>query len=504
MLRQSGKRTERPTWGRGGTRVVRRLLRAAVLAMGLAALPAASAAAILPAPAGPMSAVAPEHAAAVVVALPPIVSAEAAPQGVLLAGSSSRVQNGWLLVHLQGAPYQIGYQRGYLTAQKADLWLRTVLGPRGSSRQRSRAVAKALVWPKIPLEYQLELKGTAAGLHARGIKADLWDVVAANQWADQSVYAPGAGRSTIGRCSAFIASGAATVDGEIVMGHDTWTSYDRGSVENVLYDVHPAKGHAFRYQGCGGAIWSGEDWYVNDAGLMVCETSLHDAAADPAGVPVFVRARQAVQYAATIDAFVSIMLGRNNGAYPNEWLVGDAKTGEIAALQLGCRAHDLRRTRNGFYGSSNYATGAAFLRESSAPSPATSAPSRARHVRWGQLARKWHGKVDAAVGKAMLADHYDTFLKRAAASSRTICGHFEADAASPYGAIDAKVTTSSLVLGGMAMWARWGHPCGTPFDAAGWLAARSWWAKAHGAFAVAGLKRFSSGTPNRWSLVKGF
>jgi hypothetical protein len=237
---------------------------------------------------------------------------------------------------------------------------------------------------------------------------------------------------------------------------------------------------------------------------MVCETSLHDAAGDPSGVPVFVRARKAVQYAATIDAFLSIMLRRNNGAYPNEWLVGDARTGEIAVLQLGCKAHDLRRTRSGFYGSSNYATGAAFLREANTATPGPSAPSRARYLRWRQLGQKWRAKVDAAVGRAMLADHWDTYLKRAAASSRTICGHFEADASSPYGAIDAKVTTSSMVLGGMAMWARWGHPCGTPFDAASWLAAHSRWAKAHGALAVAGLKRFSSGTPNRWSLVKGF
>ena len=484
--------------------VVRKLLLAAALALAFAALPAA-AAALLPGPAGPTSSSSRARVVVAEITSRPAASIADASRRSLLSGSSSRMQGGWLLVHLEGAPYQIGYQRGYLTAHAAGLWLRTVLGPRGSSyRQRSRAIARSRVWPKIPLEYQLELRGTAAGMRARGVQADLWDVVAANQWADQAVYAAGAGRSTTGRCSAFIATGTATADGQIVMGHDTWTSYDRGSVENVLYDVHPAKGHAFRYQGCGGANWSGEDWYVNAAGLMVCETSLHDAVADPRGLPVFVRARQAVQYAATIDAFLKIMLRRNNGAYPNEWLVGDAKTGEIAALQLGCRAHDLRRTRNGFYGSSNYATGAAFLRESGVPTPATSAPSRARHIRWGQLARKWHGKVDAAVGKALLADHYDTFLKRAVASSRTICGHFEADAASPYGAIDAKVTTSAMVLDGMAMWARWGHPCGTAFDAARWLAGHAWWANAHGAFAVAGLKRFSSGTPNPWTLVKGF
>jgi hypothetical protein len=469
---------------------MKRLLAAAALALALLACATTSAAAKIPEVALQRASAGP---------------AAAASQQALLAGSSRRLQDGWLLVRLQGTPYQIGYQRGYLTANVTEYWLRNRLGPRGGQyRQRSRAIAKRYVWPKIPLEYRLELKGTAAGLQARGSKADVWDLVAVNQWADQSVYASGRARSTPGSCSAFIATGKATADGQIVMGHDTWTSYDRGSVENVLYDVHPAKGHAFRYQGCGGAIWSGEDWYVNDAGLMVCETSLHNAAANPNGLPVFVRVRKAVQYASSVDGFISIMLYRNNGAYPNEWLVGDAKTGEIASLQLGYKAHDLKRTHSGFFGSSNYATGASFRREAHTPPPSSAAPSAARFLRWRQLGRRWHGKVDAAVGKTMLADHYDTYLKRARASSRTICGHFEADAYEPYGAIDGKVTTSGMVLNGMQMWARWGHPCGTHFDAPRWVTDHPEWARAHGALSVAGLQRFSSETPNRWSLVKEF
>lgn len=52
----------------------------------------------------------------------------------LLAGSRAVRQDGWLLVHLQGAPYQIGYQRGYLTGKVAAQWVRSYLGPQGDRR----------------------------------------------------------------------------------------------------------------------------------------------------------------------------------------------------------------------------------------------------------------------------------------------------------------------------------------------------------------------------------
>jgi len=55
--------------------------------------------------------------------------------------------------------------------------------------------------------------------------------------------------------------------------------------------------------------------------------------------------------------FLKMMTTDNSGAYPNEWLVGAAKTGEILSLQLGTAAWDVSRTYNGFFGSSNYAWG---------------------------------------------------------------------------------------------------------------------------------------------------
>jgi len=462
----------------------------------------------------------------------------------LLAGSRSTWQDGWLLVHLEGTPYQLGYQRGYLTSKLSAQWVRSCLGPSGPARTRLRRIAARFIWPKVPAEYRQEMRGIAAGMRARGNKADVWDVVAANAWADLYVYRSSAarsltsaaegtaslsGRSTAssgtvidsassplaagptgaGHCSAFIATGSATRDHRIVMGHTTWAGYGDSFTDRVIFDMKPASGHSFRYQGAPAAIWSGEDWYVNDTGLMICETSFEDSPVNPRGVPLFVRIREAVQYASSIDDVVRTLRRHNNGAYPNEWLIGDAKTDEIASLQLGCRASDLKRTSSGFYGSSNWPTGRNWLRETPWDSPSWANGEYDRYMRWRDLRDRWWGRIDAQAGETMLADHRDYYLDRTQASSRTICGHFEAETevrgdTIPYGSIDGKVITSTMALSGMQMLARWGHPCGAVFQAGRFLRTHPAWARSHDSFTVAGLRAFDRATPQPWTLVSSF
>ena len=181
-------------------------------------------------------------------------------------------------------------------------------------------------------------------MHAAGYPHDtLWDVVAANAWADEACYAtllpacdarPRAADAAVaahaarpartGGCSAFIATGTATVDGRPVMGHDTWTDYDGAFTNNVMFYVHPRKGYDFTYQSSGGEIWSGLGLvreqrrpaaHRDHAGRL----RLHDDAACRSSC----RAREAAQYDATVAQAVHTLVHRNNGAYSNEWLIGD-------------------------------------------------------------------------------------------------------------------------------------------------------------------------------------
>jgi hypothetical protein len=443
----------------------------------------------------------------------------------LLRDSRVTAQAGWIVAYLHGTPYQVGFQNGYLTAQSADYFIQVDLGkPGGAARRSGDLIARRVVWHKIPRQYRLELAGIAAGLHAAGYPRDtLWDVVAANDWADQDCYAGllhaplaatrladgPAARARKGGCSAFIATGKATSDGRPVMGHNTWSAYDQNFMYNVMYFVRPSTGRAFSFQSAGGQIWSGQDWYANSAGLLLTETTLADTSYRRAGVPVFVRAREAAQYATSVGQAVRTLLNANNGAYCNEWLIGD-RHGEIASLQMGCAVHDLHVTRSGFFGSSNYDWGKATRREEGAeadpPQPAND--DYARYVRWQQLARRYAGHIDAPVAQTMEADTYDTWLRKICPDERTICGEPENGSAGvPYsgdydgGAYDAKVCTEDMALHGLQVWARWGHPDGDPFSAEKFLRANPTWAADNGPLAVFGLQTFAAQTPNPWVLL---
>ncbi len=459
--------------------------------------------------------------------LGPPAAPRSAHQRMLLRGSSLVVRNGWMVVRLHGGPFRVGFQNGYLSGQSAHYYVLVDLGAPGSAyRRQSETIAREFVWPLIPTQYRKELRGIAAGMHAAGYRRDsLWDVVAANDWADQPCYATLLGRGSApavaraaaaatrarkGGCSAFIATGAATADGRPVMGHNTWSAYDQNFMYNIMFYVYPSHGLDFSYQSAGGQIWSGQDWYENSAGLMLCETTLADTTYNPKGLPVFVRARLTAQYARTVGQAVRILRSRNNGAYSNEWLVGDA-SGTIASLQLGHHAYDLNITRNGFFGSSNYDWGPHTRAEEGAVAdpPAPANDDYARRVRWGQLKKLHWGSIDLATGQAMEADTYDTFLGKICPDERTLCGEPENGSAGvPYsgdydgGAYDAKVCTETMVRAGLQVMARWGHPDGDGFDAARFLAANPHWAADNGALAVFGLRTFSVQTPNPWALLR--
>jgi len=457
----------------------------------------------------------------------------------LLHGSVLTSSKGWIVVSLRGGPYKVGFQNGFLTAQSAHYSILALLGDRGTGyRANSRRIAR-VVWARVPREYRLELRGIADGLHDAGYRRDsLWDVVAANAWADRSCYrrllpsglgasegaVSGAGADSThtplrrprvkGGCSAFIASGTATADGMPVMGHNTWAEYQYSFQNDVLFYVHPTHGYAFCYQSGGGQIWSGADWYENTAGLLLTETTLMDTTHDPQGLPVFVRARTAAQYASTVQQCIDILSTRNNGSYSNEWLMGDS-SGTIASLQLGGRTHDLNVTRNGFFGSSNFDWGPnTRAEEGKVADPYKPAEvDYARYLRWRQLARRYNGTIDAAVGRAMESDTYDAYLGRRHADARCICGEPERGTPGllpwddwvyvPWGAMDAKVATEAMAIGGLRVWARWGHPSGDRFDAGAFMRRHPAWLADNGSFERFGMRTFARQTPNGWTLVGG-
>jgi hypothetical protein len=395
--------------------------------------------------------------------------------------------NGWIRVHLQGDALTRGYQHGYLLSAEIEDAKKavelSVTHEVNHSWLELREVARKMSWAKIPEEYRQELQGIAEGLKAKGSKLDVVDLVAMNEWMEFSYYYDELklrqGVALTSRvaehCSAFVATGRYTRDGRIVIGHNNWSDYLTGTRWKVIFDVAPSTGHHFIMDGVPGLIHSGDDFGINDAGIMITETTISDFHGfDENGVPEFVRARKAMQYSESIDDFARIIEEGNNGGYANTWLVGDRKNNEIGRLELGLKNVILERTKDGYYVGSNFPINDKLAKEETTfPMNDPNTPNQCRHRRWDQLMEENKGKIDVEAGKRFETDHYDVITKEFDPNERTLCGHIDKSSRGlpgwqgPFGAagaVEAKVADSAMAEK-LSFVAGAGHPCGVVFDA---------------------------------------
>ena len=93
-------------------------------------------------------------------------------------------KNGWTFVHLEGQPAEIGYQHGYLLAAEIEDMLKVTVLEQTHDQKKDwqffRDAARTMMWPHIEQDYREELQGIVEGANAKGVKLDLWDVVALN------------------------------------------------------------------------------------------------------------------------------------------------------------------------------------------------------------------------------------------------------------------------------------------------------------------------------------
>ena len=394
-------------------------------------------------------------------------------------------QAGWIVLHIEGAPYDRGYQHGQLLAAEIVEYIEALAdiksqeGPADAWRDM-RMLVNALFLRRYDAEYLEEMKGiadgaAAAGAKFHGRKLDLVDIVAVNSAIEVEFLQAGLDASATGlegkkfreppdvqgsdesddddHCSAFAVVGPATADGTIVFGHITMFKLPFVRHFNVWLDIKPSEGHRVIMQGYPGAIMSGLDYYMNDAGLLVAETTIRQTTFDADGLTVASRIRRALQYADSIDRAVEILNDANNGLYTNEWLLADIKTNEVAMFELGTRASKLwRSSKNewpggtkGFYWGCNNAKELTVRQETVAslrdkPANLVLRPSD-RDLCWQRLFRKAEGKIDVEFG-------------------------FEAFTTPPLAAFpscDAKFTTTALAKE-LKSWALFGPPLGRTWE----------------------------------------
>ena len=291
---------------------------------------------------------------------------------------------GWIYLHIEGKPYERGYQHGFLMAKEIPEYLTRCafdLGGKADAKTWNtyRTTADALFLRGFDKEILEEMRGIADGANAAGAKwlgrkLDLVDIVLANTEVELNelssamrmtptgmegagfaapAYAgtPDGESKVTEHCSAFAATGPATRDGKMVIGHVTWWPQTLAEQTNVMLDIRPETGHRLLMQSYPGGIESGTDWYQNDAGVVLTETTIRQTPFNAQGTPVAFRARMAIQYGGNVDEVVKQFGTRNNGLYTNEWLIGDAKNDEIAMYELGTSHTKLwRSSKNEWFG----------------------------------------------------------------------------------------------------------------------------------------------------------
>jgi len=382
---------------------------------------------------------------------------------------------GWIYLHIEGQPYERGYQHGHLMAREIPEYLERCAATLGDKDhwQDYRTSANALFLRGFDQEILEEMRGIADGASDAGARwqdrrVDLIDIVVANVTVELGELAPAVSTTPTGlegrgfdkppyadrkrdsardHCSAFAATGPATPDGKMVIGHMTWWGLTLAEQTNVWLDIKPVSGHRMLIQSYPGGIESGTDWYQNDAGVVLTETTIDQTPFNIQGTPVAFRARLAIQYGGNIDEVVRYLGTRNNGLYTNEWIMGDAKTNEIAIYDLGTNHTRLwRSSKNewfgdtpGFYWGDNNAKDLS-VRLENYPDPQGDPDyipyvPGPRDLAWQELYRKYRGQIDEQFG----------FL--AFRTAPLVSG----------GAMDAKIATSEMASHLMA-WAAIGKP----------------------------------------------
>ena len=406
-----------------------------------------------------------------------------------LAESSREDKNGWIYVHLEGSPADIGYQHGYLLANDIDTSIQAVAYLFQHDTHRDwefyRNAAKNFLWPRLEREYKDEINGIVEGLNDKKKNYDSLDITAYNALEELAYYyvpqlmdkeKPESGDNKApGNCSAFIATGSYTKDGKIVIGHNNWTSYIIGQHWNVIADIVPKKGNRMLMDCMPGFIHSGDDFVVSSNGILITETTITQFKGfDSTGIPEFMRARKASQYASNIDDVIKIFVTGNNGGYANDWLIGDTKTNEVAKLELGLKNYRVWRSKDTAIIGSNFASDSTLIAQETTfdINDKTSSPN-GRRVRMEQLLLvDMKGKLDVETGKQVEADHFDATQNKNANNKCVVCGHVDEDAKGcmewdwptyyPGGAVQGKVTTAYMASK-MQLWAHMGHPCGESF-----------------------------------------
>lgn len=113
-------------------------------------------------------------------------------QSKIVAKATKKDVNGWHYLTVQGDPYEIGFQHGYLLTDEfrdaVRVYTHMTLELYGMDYSFFVNQAVKMHKDKIPEEYLEEMQGMADGFTANGFETSVDDVIGWNDWMEVTGY----------------------------------------------------------------------------------------------------------------------------------------------------------------------------------------------------------------------------------------------------------------------------------------------------------------------------
>jgi len=272
-------------------------------------------------------------------------------------------KNGWKYISIKGNPKERGYAYGYICAnefKEIQKMLKFIMYEAYGKEWDYFVKEVNLDFKEMTkndfTEFYEEMEGITEGCNANGCKTTIDEIIAWNFYCSipywyslKSDSKPGKEGGAKDHCSAFMAVGDWTDDGNIVCAHNSFTDYTDGQYSNVILDLNPTEGNRFIMQTSPCWIWSGTDFFITSKGIIGTETTIGGFFPYQRKTPIGYRIRKAMQYGNTLDDYCDILIHENSGDYANSWLFGDTNNNEILRIELGLQFQNIERTKNGFF-----------------------------------------------------------------------------------------------------------------------------------------------------------
>lgn len=385
----------------------------------------------------------------------------------ILKKASFEIKDGVKILRIKGSPFEMGYQHGYLLADRISLMLNTTtqatIAYISLATGEDLTTAEEWFWlgqkraePFLPEEFKEEMRGIAEGCNDAGVQVTEQQIFLWNTNYDQwCIYAhphywhpvEGAGkrdlatvRQSAGGCSSFCAWGDAVGgDGKLLFCKDEDNfNMPEQPPNRIMFVADPDNGYGHTFMSYPGMI--GLDGGFNEAGfeMMTQLNSMKDETMEGCGIAIFTRLL--LTYVNTVDDAIAVFK-KHPRCTGIAYHVADAVHKKAAVIETSATQVAVRypipgqsflyQANNsncypGWMGYEGYnmvldqapvneladvstiKAWQASLRDPT--NKYVQAPSRVE--RYGQLLAEHHGNITVEIAKQIMSDRFDPYTKK--------------------------------------------------------------------------------------------